>query len=64
MIANRGAMTALDRVAQRYGARPSALVGEGDAMVAWTIDLWAAQWGGQQDAIDMKKRQAGRGHGR
>jgi len=61
LIANRGAMVALDRIARRYGTRPSALVGEGDAMVAWTIDLWAAQWGAQQDAIDMKKHEARRG---
>ena len=47
MIADRRSMQLLDAVGRRYGARPSALVGEDDALRALCIDLWAFSWGTQ-----------------
>ena len=55
-------MLVLDAIARRYGTRPSALIGETDEAKAFCIDLWAFQWGAQED--EWHRRQAVRRAGR
>lgn len=50
-------MVVLDRIAKRYGQRPSKLLGETDDATAFSIDLHAAKWGIFQDNVDMRNAQ-------
>jgi len=56
-------METLDAIAKRYGVRPSQVIGESDELKAFSIDLWAHNWGVQAEAALMRKmqRQGNRG---
>ena len=45
----------LDRLAQRYGLRPSAMIGIADSLVALDFDAAVAMRGSQQDAKDHEE---------
>ena len=57
-------MEILDSVARRYGVRPSALLGVTDEFEAFSIDLWAHNWGAQRDEQLRREavRKANGGH--
>jgi hypothetical protein len=56
-------MEQIDSIARRYGVRPSEVVGERDDFKAFSIDLWAHNWGVQLEQKLMRdaQRKANRG---
>jgi hypothetical protein len=58
-------METLDALASRFGVRPSELIGETDGFQAFSIDLWAHNWGVQREQrlIREAQRKANRGRG-
>ena len=57
-------MVMLDRIARRYGVRPSELVGETSGPAAFSIDLHATKWGVFQDNVEARDNHARMNHGR
>jgi hypothetical protein len=57
-------MEHLDSIGKRYGVRPSVLVGERDEFLAFSIDLWAHNWGVQAERRLMGQLERKRGRGR
>jgi len=57
-------MMALDSIGRRYGVRPSELVGERDEFKAFSIDLWAHNWGVQEEQRLMREAQRKANRGR
>jgi hypothetical protein len=55
-------MEILDSVARRYGVRPSALLGVTDEFEAFSIDLWAHNWGAQRDE-QLRREAVRKAHG-
>jgi len=49
-------METLDAVARRYGVRPSELVGEYEGPAAFTIDLWAHNFGVMREVREARRR--------
>ena len=57
-------MEVLDAVAMRYGVRPSVLLGVTDQFRAFSIDLWAHNWGVQREQRLIREAQRKGNRGR
>ena len=50
-------MEALDSLARRYGCLPSEVIRVRHTMKAFSINLWAHNWGVQAEQIALRKAQ-------
>ena len=57
-------MEGLDSIARRYGVLPSQVIRMRNGLKAFSIDLWAHNWGVQRDAYEAReamRKRSGRG---
>lgn len=49
-------MEALDSIGRRYGRRPSEIMGISNPFQAYSVDLWAHNYGVQRQNLEVVKR--------